>query len=419
MKCSENKRTIWSNYILGLIAIVFVFYHRLNMAVLSPYIIQTFVVSNTLLGLLSSVYFYAYGSLQPIVGFLVDKWKPRKVLTLFLLLMSLGTFIFAYSPNYFFLFLGRFLIGVGCAGISIPVTWMVTKYFDYSKRGVLFSIIVVTENIGAILATSPFEKLIYLYKWRNALGITAFMAFFLSLLFFIFLRNNNNNKEIVKYKKKKESWATIFKTTLNKPIIKYFLITFLSSASLISLQGLWAIPFLIDIYDIEKNIASNFVSLIPIGKIIGILIFARINDTKYNKYVFFIAMFLSSVLYLIFAVFINKISNNTITVMFFLIGFFQGTFIPFMIKIISFFLPKKTFGTSIGIINLFRIVLSGLFPSVTGFLFDSIRGSNLLVSTNLMSYKVYFYFLFINLALVTWASTHIIKIINLSEIRNL
>jgi len=410
MNFSEKKLIKWFGYILGCIAFVFASFYRLNMAVLSPDIIQTFALSNTLLGLMSGMYFYAYSSLQPIVGVLVDKWKPKKVLVSFVFLMSLSAFIFAYSPNLPLLFLGRFLMGVGSAGIFIPVSWMITKYFDYSKRGSLFSIFIFTGNIGAVLAASPFEKLISIYKWRNALGIIAFITFVLTLLIYLFAKNDNSiseEKNSFNNKKMKDSWFIVLRNTLKIPIIRYCLCTFLSYGAMVALQGLWVIPFLTGVYGFEKNIASNFVTLIPIGFMIGTLIFAKINDTKYNKYVFFMSMFLSALVYLTFAVFTNKLSNNIIMLMFFLIGFCHGT-VPFILKLYSLFLPKKTYATSLGILNVFPVLLCALFQNFTGFLFDILK------SNSLMSYKAYFFFSFFTLAMATWASVHIIKIINRS-----
>ena len=404
----RKKSMKWFGYILGSIAFIFAWFHRLNMTVLSPDIIHTFVLSNTLLGLISSMYFYAYSFSQPIVGILVDKWKPRKVLILFISLMSLGTLIFAYSPSIPFLFCGRFLIGVGSAGIFIPVSWIITKYFNSSRRGTLFSIFVFTGNIGAILATSPFEKFIRIYKWRNTLGIIASITFTLTLLIYLFVKGDNGiseEKNSFNNKKMRDDWFVVLRNTISIPIIRCSLLTFLCYAAMISLQGLWAIPFLMDVYGFEKNVASNFVTLIPIGFMIGTLIFAKINDTKYNKYVFFMSMFLSTLIYLTFAIFTNKLSNNIITVTFFLIGLFQGS-VPFIFKLYSLFLPKKTYATSLGILNVFPMMLCALSQNFTGFLFDILKGNSL------MSYRVYFFLLFFALTIVAWASIRIIKIID-------
>ncbi|GAH22992.1 unnamed protein product, partial [marine sediment metagenome] len=76
----------------------------------APYLIETFKISSTSLGLMSSIYFYSYAALQPLVGVLTDRWKPRKMLTVSVAIMTLGTFIYAFSPSFIFTYLARLLI---------------------------------------------------------------------------------------------------------------------------------------------------------------------------------------------------------------------------------------------------------------------------------------------------------------------
>lgn len=139
----NNDLFKWVAYILASLAFAFSFFHRANTGVLAPYLIETFKASSIMLGLLSSIYFYSYSLMQPIIGFLIDKWKPRKMLTLAIFIMASGTLIFASAPNLTFICIGRFLLGIGCAGIYIPGSWILTKYFAPSKRGFLFSYIYI------------------------------------------------------------------------------------------------------------------------------------------------------------------------------------------------------------------------------------------------------------------------------------
>jgi len=66
----------WVANILGSIAHIFNFFHRVNATVLASYLVETFKISSTSLGLLSSIYFYSYTTLQPVVGVLTDRWRP-------------------------------------------------------------------------------------------------------------------------------------------------------------------------------------------------------------------------------------------------------------------------------------------------------------------------------------------------------
>ncbi|MBA7574650.1 hypothetical protein ES708_16462 [subsurface metagenome] len=88
-----------------------------------------------------------------------------------------------------------------------------------------------------------------------------------------------------------------------------------------------------------------------------------------------------------------------------MIGLFQGS-VPFIFKLYSLFLPKKTYATSLGILNVFPMMLCALSQNFTGFLFDILKGNSL------MSYRVYFFLLFFALTIVAWASIRIIKIID-------
>jgi sugar phosphate permease len=172
-KYSNDKNAKYSihvfAYILGAIAFMFTIFNRMNIAVLTPYIIEIFQVSSSSLGFLSGIYFYIYSFSQPFVGVLVDKLKPRKMLALSVIIISLGTFVFAFASNIVFIYFGRFLIGAGSAGIFIPVNWLINKYFSFEKRGFLIFILQFIGNLGSILATGPFAGLIRLLGWKNAL----------------------------------------------------------------------------------------------------------------------------------------------------------------------------------------------------------------------------------------------------------
>ena len=63
-------------------------------------LVETFKISSTSLGLLSSIYFYSYAALQLVVGVLTDRWRPRKILTVCIFIMTLGTLIYSYSPSF-------------------------------------------------------------------------------------------------------------------------------------------------------------------------------------------------------------------------------------------------------------------------------------------------------------------------------
>jgi type IV secretory pathway VirB2 component (pilin) len=67
------------------------------------------------LGLLTSVYFVTFAAAQIPVGILLDRYGPRRVQSVLLLVAAVGSTLFAVSDHFLMLLLGRALIGLGVA----------------------------------------------------------------------------------------------------------------------------------------------------------------------------------------------------------------------------------------------------------------------------------------------------------------
>ena len=415
----------WVAYILGIMTQLFNFFHRVNTTVLVPYLIDTFKISNTKLGLLSSIFFYSSAALQPLAGVLTDRWKPKKMLTISVTMMTLGALIYANSPSFIFAYMGRLLIGIGSAGIYIPVSWIITNYFSYDKRGFLFAIFTFIGIVGSLLGVAPLAKLINYFGWRNALTNVAFASFALAVLIWLVARDDNSNKineanlnnkdkkSVIKTDEERISWIAVCKEVASMPIIKYFIIVSMTLyGAMMSFQGLWAVPFFIDVYKMEKSATSGLVTMVPLGFLVGILLLSKLNDTKYGKILYMLGAVSSLVLYLLFFLCMDKfIGYNYLRIILFIWGFCQGSR-PYPLKVYSVVLHKRYYGTALGIINIFPILGCALYQSFTGLLFDLFGGGVDVLHRSVGSYKIYFLFLSLSMVTAILITFKIIKILN-------
>ena len=404
----------WFAYILGTIAFMFTIFHRVNTAVLAPYIIETFKVSGSTLGFMSGLYFYVYSFSQPIVGVLVDRLKPRRMLTLSVLLIALGTFVFAYAPSIIFIYLGRFLIGAGSAGVFIPVNWILKKYFAFEKRGFLLFILQFIGNLASILAAAPLANLISFLGWKGALISIGLISITISILIWVTVRDDNtvtkeNKNGEGSTDKEKQSWFSIVKEVLQVPIIKYCLVSTIIYASMLSFQGLWVVPYLIDVYQVSKSSASSLATLIPTGYVIGLLLFSKLSDTIYGKYIYFFCTVIITIIYSLLTIYSGTISPNILPKLLFLIGISHGS-IPYMLKIYTLVLPKENFGTALGALNVVPFIATAIYQSLSGLLFDLLGGADVL-QRSVQSYRFYFLFLAISLLVASWAVFNILIIL--------
>ncbi|MDD4363043.1 MAG: MFS transporter [Atribacterota bacterium] len=420
---SENKKNLNNNesfihlfaYILGSVSFMFTIFNRMNIAVLTPYIVEIFQVTSSSLGFLSGLYFYIYSFSQPFVGVLVDKLKPRKMLALSILIISLGTFTFAFAPNIIYIYLGRFLIGVGSSGIFIPVNWIINKYFPFEKRGFLIFFLQFLGNFGSILAAGPFAGLIRLLGWEKSLSAVGIIALMLGIFVWMVVRDESKNAPEGHLQKEellseeKMSWVSIIKSVFGMRIMKYCLLSGIPYAAMMSFQGLWVVSYLIDIYQYDKSTASSLVTLIPTGFVVGLLIFSKLSDKSYGKYIFLGANTFVTFEYLFFAFFTDRIPVNSLAVILFLYGFTHGT-TPFILKVYTLILPKKYFGTALGAVNIIPFFTTALYQPFTGLLFDIFGGSSVL-SRSASSYRIYFLFSAFTLMIAVWAIYNITMIL--------
>jgi len=80
---------------------------------------QDFNVTASTIGLLTSIQFFVYTSLQIPMGILADRFGPNFFLIIGATLTGLGTIIYSLGTHEFVLFFARILTGVGDAAIWV------------------------------------------------------------------------------------------------------------------------------------------------------------------------------------------------------------------------------------------------------------------------------------------------------------
>src|SRR5258707_13233987 len=81
------------------------------------------------LGLLTSIYFLTFAAAQIPIGILLDRYGPRRVQSVLLVVAAVGSTGLAGLDHFWFLLIGRGLIGLGVAsamtaGLQALVLWL-------------------------------------------------------------------------------------------------------------------------------------------------------------------------------------------------------------------------------------------------------------------------------------------------------
>ena len=134
------------------------------------------------LGLLTSAYFLAFGAAQIPCGILLDRYGPKLVQSILLLIASVGALTFALADTLLLLTIGRALIGLGVAaalmaGLKAIVLWVPTD-----RRARTTGWMMMLGTLGAVTATAPADALVDLIGWRGLFAVMAALAAVSALL---------------------------------------------------------------------------------------------------------------------------------------------------------------------------------------------------------------------------------------------
>jgi MFS family permease len=125
------------------------------------------------LGLLTSVYFLTFAAAQIPIGILLDRYGPRRVQSILMVVAALGSALFAASENFSMLLLGRALIGLGVAAALTAGMQALVLWFPRERVPLLNGWMVMLGALGAVTATWPAELLLASIGWRELFGLLA------------------------------------------------------------------------------------------------------------------------------------------------------------------------------------------------------------------------------------------------------
>jgi MFS family permease len=125
------------------------------------------------LGLLTSVYFLTFAAAQIPIGILLDRYGPRRVQSVLLLIAAVGAMLFAVSDHFLMLLVGRALVGLGVASAMTAGLKALVLWFPGDRVPLLNGWMVMLGALGAVTATLPADLLLDWIGWRELFGLLA------------------------------------------------------------------------------------------------------------------------------------------------------------------------------------------------------------------------------------------------------
>ena len=212
-------------------------------ATLSPVLTLEFELMAADLGLLAGGYFLGFASMQIPLGYLLDKFGPKKIVSSFLLIALIGTVSFALAQNFSGLLVSRILIGVGVSACLMAPLTGYRIWFAENQQQRANSWMLMIASLGFLSSTLPIQLLLPSLGWRWIFGGIAALILISIFLMLVFIPKWSHQKnESLENSERKGSLADVWK---NKFFISVIPMGLFNYGGLMAIQTLWAGPWMI------------------------------------------------------------------------------------------------------------------------------------------------------------------------------
>jgi predicted MFS family arabinose efflux permease len=248
--------------------------YRMVNAVLAPTLAQEFGLSAGGLGLLSSVYFFSFAVVQLPFGLLLDRFGPRKVNAILLLVAAAGGAWFAHAESAGAAIAARALIGVGVsvclmASFTAFVLWYPPERIA-TMNGIAFS----AGAVGAMTATVPLEMLLRVWPWRDAFMLIVAATLAVSLVLWLWVPE----RSVPRRGDWREQMRGLRGLLADPAFLRIAICLGLSQFAAVALQTLWIATWLRDVAGYSQAGVARGLLAVNVAMIVGYMAFGRAAD---------------------------------------------------------------------------------------------------------------------------------------------
>ena len=355
----EKQRVHWAWIIFGICWInLFVNYSaRLGYAVILPEMIRTLGFGRVAVGLIFNFYLIVYITISPFTGFLTDRFGARRVITICLLILSLGVFFMGsvtslWSACFFFA-----IAGLGATGMWVPVVAMVQRWVTIKRRGITLGMVSTGFGLGLATMGAVFPWVVENFSWRYAWYFLGGMALALVPLNGLLLKSDPESAGFQPWGQKEVPSNP--NTDINTPKTRIPLSALFKDSRfwLIGLSyfavaySLYCITtFMVDYAEYQlgltKALSSRLASVHGIGQVIGVLTVLPLSDSLGRKK----TILISNALIAVAMVAILVVGKQVFLLYFFVgcVGVAYGTTFPIYGLCAGDYFPRGAIATVMG-----------------------------------------------------------------------
>jgi predicted MFS family arabinose efflux permease len=267
-KQQGRRVNLWLRIFLPFAAGYYFSYFLRNVnAVIAPELTRELGVSAADLGLLTSAYLLAFGAVQLPLGLALDRWGARRVESTLLLIAAAGCALFAMGTSLTQLAVARALIGLGVSACLMASFKAFGQWFGLERQASLNAAIMAAGGLGALTASTPLSWAIPAFGWRAVFIALAIAGVAVAAGIFSTPEKASGGTAVPL----RQQVAGLVGVLTSRAFWRYAPQSTLIIGGFMALQGLWAVPWLMNFSGLTRELAAHHLLLMAGGMLTGFL----------------------------------------------------------------------------------------------------------------------------------------------------
>lgn len=358
MQHNRRALNIWLMWAIGSFFYAYQYILRVLPNIMMTDILERFHIDAGVFGQYSGLYYIGYAAMHIPLGILLDKYGPKWVLPVCIMMTVIGLLPLLYSTHYVYPIIGRLLIGMGSSAAILGVFKILRMSFPEDKFTLLLGFTVTIGLVGAIYGGLPVNYFMHAVGVSTVLHTIIGVGIVLAIASYVVIPSISKTSQ-------EESWIHHVKAVFTNPLIlSVCLMAGFMVGPLEGFADVWGKQFLMTVYKLNDNLASSLPSLLFFGMGIGAPLLSWMA-TKTNAYYAFLitsALVMGTAFVLLLT---GQMPVFSLTPLFLVVGFFCAYQIIAIYKA-STYVREELVGLTTACANMIIMSFGWIFHSAIG-----------------------------------------------------
>jgi MFS transporter, OFA family, oxalate/formate antiporter len=275
-----NKNTL-AVLIACFLTVLIAYSVRYSYGTLLPEMLTSLSITKAQAGVIYASYFIAYSILSPIFGLLSDRINMRVLISVFVAVMGVGTFLMQFPTSVVQASIFFTIAGIGCAACWAPVMALAQRWISDKHRGLNLAIIDAGSSLGVMMSGAFIPVVVAGFDWQMGWRILGIAAIVLGAVDLILIRNrpaSEPKKAPVKYKGQGKLGGMTYRQVLRDRRFWLIGLAYLLTGFVVIIPFTFISTYAVQELSFPYGSATLLITIIGAGGLLGKLTLGPLSD---------------------------------------------------------------------------------------------------------------------------------------------